>query len=147
MNTISGIPSPAGDHNDRDGTDKGPASSARPRADGFLDRSNNRITITEWERRRRDPDYCIVAHWQGEGAASVCTFWLGVSTDSEDDARYNFATHVCAFEKCPQPDYFYRWGTEDHALERHDDIVWLVERGIKPWDDDAVLAAGLDPFP
>jgi len=119
---------------------------SRQRIDIFLDRSNNPITIVDWAHKRRDPDYCIVAQWEGEGGASVCTFWLGVDTDPEG-GRYNFATCVCAFEQCPQPDYFYRWGDEERAVERDDDIVWLVERGIKPWDNDAVLATGIDPFP
>ena len=47
---------------------------------------------------------------------------------------------------CPLPDSDYRFFTEERALDHFRRIVPLVERGIRPWDDNEVKAAGFEPL-
>ena len=49
-------------------------------------------------------------------------------------------------DNCPLPDSDYRFFTEERALDHFRRIVPLVERGIRPWDDSEVEAAGFEPL-
>jgi hypothetical protein len=81
-------------------SDHYPVIEARTRvrlADRFLDRAGRPISLDEWAVKRRDPDYCRVGYWEGEGGAWVYTFWMGL------DVRFGvgsepaiFDTHVSA---------------------------------------------------
>jgi len=48
--------------------------------DQFYDRAGGPISLSDWATRRRDPDYCRVGYWEGDGGAWIFTFWLGIDT-------------------------------------------------------------------
>ncbi len=35
--------------------------------DRFFDRKGRLISLTEWARKRQDPDFCRIGYWEGEG--------------------------------------------------------------------------------
>jgi hypothetical protein len=114
---------------------------------GFVDREGNPITLARWARLRRDPSYCVIDRWRGEGGAHVEVYWVGSDPSPGFGARrVSFGLSVAAFENCPLPDSDYRFFTEERAVDHFRRIVPLVERGIHPWDDDAVAAAGFEPL-
>lgn len=114
---------------------------------GFFDRQGNSIALAQWVRLRRDPGYCGIDRWLGEGGAQVVVHWIGFSPSGGFDARRTlFGLSVAAFENCPLPDSTYRFFTEPRALDHFRRIIPLVERGIRPWDDDEVKAAGFEPL-
>lgn len=124
----------------------GAATQQRQSAD-FIDRKGNSITLAEWERLRRDPDYCLIDQWLGEGGAHVEVYWVGFDPLSSPHSRPRlFGLCVAAFESCPLPDSSFRFFAEARALDHFRRIVPLVERGIRPWDDKEVALAGFDPL-
>ena len=115
------------------------------RPPGFFDREGNSITLAQWARLRRDPSYCMIDRWRGEGGAHVEVYWVGSDPSPGFNARrVSFGLSVAAFESCPLPDSDYRFFTEERAVDHFRRIVPLVERGIRPWDDKAVAAAGFE---
>jgi hypothetical protein len=113
----------------------------------FLDREGNSITLAQWGRLRRDPSYCMIDRWRGEGGAHVEVYWVGSDPSPRPNARrVSFGLSVAAFDNCPLPDSEYRFFTEERALDHFRRIVPLVERGIRPWDDNEVEAAGFEPL-
>ncbi len=113
----------------------------------FFDREGNSITLAQWARLRRDPSYCMIDRWLGEGGAHVDVYWVGSDPSPGFNARrVSFGLSVAAFENCPLPDSDYRFFTEERALDHFRRIVPLVERGIRPWDDKEVAAAGFEPL-
>jgi hypothetical protein len=58
----------------------------------------------------------------------------------------SFGLSVAAFDNCPLPDSEYRFFTEKRAVDHFRRIVPLVERGIRPWNDNEVEAAGFEPL-
>lgn len=113
----------------------------------LLDREGAPITLAQWTGLRRDPGYCVIGRWRGEGGAHVEVFWTGFDLVSGFHARPQiFGVCVAAFGNCPQSDCTYRFFTEKRALDHFDRIVPLVERGIRPWDDEEVEAAGFEPL-
>ena len=110
--------------------------------DRFFDRDGNPITITAWVHKRRDPAYCLVARWAGSTGDYVRTFWVGLDVNFGADLETTiFETHL----RVDGRRHFYRYATEEAALEGHRDVVWFVMRGIKPWDAVAVRAIGGTP--
>lgn len=113
----------------------------------FLDRGGAPIALAQWSRLRRDPSYCVIGAWRGEGGAHVTCFWSGFDLVSGFHARPQvFGVCVAAFENCPQSDSTYRFFTEKRAMDHFDRIIPLVERGVRPWDDEEVEAAGFEPL-
>ena len=113
----------------------------------FLDREGNSITLAQWARMRRDPSYCMIDRWRGEGGAHAEVYWVGSDPSPGFNARrVSFGLSVAAFDNCPLPDSEYRFFTEKRALDHFRRIVPLVERGIRPWDDREVEAAGFEPL-
>ena len=113
----------------------------------FLDRAGNSITLAQWARLRRDPSYCMIDQWRGEGGAHAEVYWVGSDPSPCFNARrVSFGLSVAAFDNCPLPDSEYRFFTEKRALDHFQRIVPLVERGIRPWDDNEVEAAGFEPL-
>ncbi|NLA36972.1 MAG: hypothetical protein GX868_14980 [Actinobacteria bacterium] len=95
----------------------------------------------------RDPSYCMIDRWRGEGGAHVEVYWVGSDPSPGFNARrVSFGLSVAAFDNCPLPESDYRFFTEERALDHFRRIVPLVERGIRPWDDDEVEAAGFEPL-
>lgn len=113
----------------------------------FFDRGGNSITLAQWARLRRDPSYCMINRWRGEGGAHAEVYWVGSDPSPGFNARrVSFGLSVAAFDNCPLPDSDYRFFTEERAVDHFRRIVPLVERGIRPWDDKEVEAAGFDPL-
>lgn len=113
----------------------------------FIDRAGNPIALAQWARLRRDPSYCVIDRWRGEGGAHVEVYWVGSDpSPGFNSRRVSFGLSVAAFENCPLPDSDYRFFTEERALDHFRRIVPLVERGIRPWDDNEVAAAGFEPL-
>lgn len=113
----------------------------------FLDREGTPITLAQWARLRRDPSYRVIGTWRGEGGAHVEVFWTGFDLVSGFHARPQvFGVCVAAFENCPQSDCTYRFFTQKRAMDHFDRIVPLVERGVRPWNDEDVEAAGFEPL-
>lgn len=113
----------------------------------FFDRQGNPITMVQWARLRRDPSYCVIARWRGEGGAHVEVFWTGFDLVSGFHARPQvFGLRISAFEKCPQTDCSFRFFTEDRAVKHFDRIVPMVEHGVRPWDEKDIEAAGFEPL-
>lgn len=113
----------------------------------FLDREGTPVTLAQWARLRRDPGYCLIDRWRGEGGAHIEVYWVGCDPSPGFNARrVSFGLSVAAFENCPLPDSDYRFFTEARALDHFHRIVPLVERGVRPWDDEAVVAAGFEPL-
>lgn len=114
---------------------------------GFVDRTGQPITLAQWTGLRSDPDYRVIARWHGEGGAYVEVYWVGFDPVSGFHARSQlFGLTVAAFDNCPLPDSTYRFFTEKRALDHFQRMLPLIERGIRPWDDDAVASAGFDPL-
>ena len=113
----------------------------------FLDRKGDSITLAQWARLRSDPSYCMIDRWRGEGGAHAEVYWVGSDPSPGFNARrVSFGLSVAAFDNCPLPDSDYRFFTEERALDHFRRIVPLVERGIRPWDDNEVRAAGFEPL-
>ena len=113
----------------------------------FFDRDGKAIPLAQWARLRRDPSYCMIDRWRGEGGAHVEVYWVGADPSPGFNARpVSFGLSVAAFANCPLPDSDYRFFTEKRAVDHFRRIVPLVERGIRPWDDNAVAAAGFKPL-
>ena len=113
----------------------------------FLDRGGAPIALAQWARLRRDQNYRVIGVWRGEGGAHVTAFWTGFDLVSGFHARPQvFGVCVSAFENCPQSDSTYRFFTEKRAMDHFDRIIPLVERGVRPWDDEDVAAAGFEPL-
>ena len=113
----------------------------------FRDREGNSITLAQWARLRRDPSYCMIDRWRGEGGAYVEVYWVGSDpSPGVNVRRVSFGLSVAAFDNCPLPDSEYRFFTEKRALDHFHRIVPLVERGIRPWNDNEVEAAGFEPL-
>jgi hypothetical protein len=113
----------------------------------FFDRQGHPITMVQWARLRRDPSYCVVDRWRGEGGAHVEVVWTGFDLLSGFHARPQvFGLYISAFEMCPQPDCSYRFFTEERAVKHFDRIVPMVERGVRPWEEKDVAAAGFEPL-
>jgi len=71
----------------------------------FFDRQGNSITLDRWARLRRDPNYCVIDQWRGEGGAHVEVLWTGLDLLSGFHARPQvFSLCISAFENCPQSD-------------------------------------------
>ena len=118
-----------------------------PTAPGFVDRRGQSLTLAQWTRLRSDPDYRVLARWHGEGGAYAEVYWVGFDPVNGFHARSQvFGLTVAAFDNCPLPDSTYRFFTEKRALDHFARMLPLIERGIRPWDDDAVEAAGFDPL-
>lgn len=114
---------------------------------GFFDREGNSVTLAQWARLRRDPSYCMIDRWRGEGGAHVEVYWVGADPAPGFNARrVSFGLSVAAFDNCPLPDSDYRFFTEERAVDHFRRIVPLVERGVRPWDDTEVAAAGFAPL-
>jgi len=110
--------------------------------DRFYARDNAPITITEWARKRRDFHYCLLGQWEGGTGEYVRTYWVGVDVNFGDDgATTIFEAHI----RVETDRHFYRYCTEVEARTGHDNALWYVKRGIKPWDDTAVHAVGGTP--
>lgn len=127
----------------------GPGQGSRPAitapAGGFFDRHGQLISAEQWALLRADPGYCLLDRWHGEGGAYVEVHWVGFDPAGTFHVRPQlFGLTVAAFENCPLPDSTYRFLTERRALDHFNRILPLVERGIRPWDDDDVEAAGFD---
>lgn len=118
-----------------------------PQPPRFFDRTGNSITLAQWARLRRDPGYCLIDRWRGEGGAHIEMYWVGCDPLPGFHARpESFGLSVAAFDNCPLPDSDYRFFTEERAADHFARIVPLVERGIRPWDDEEVAAAGFAPL-
>lgn len=113
----------------------------------FFDREGNSITLPQWVRLRRDSEYCVIDRWRGEGGAHVEVYWTGVDLLCGFMSRPPvFELCVAAFDACPLADSTYKFFVEARALDHFQKIIPLVERGIRPWDDEAVAAAAFDPL-
>jgi hypothetical protein len=105
--------------------------------DRFFDKSGNPINLEEWAQKRRDPSYCCVGYWEGEGAAWIYTFWFGLDISFGNGAMPAiFDTHVSAFGNQPHLEWNCPTDTDERALALHQRVVRYVERGITPpfWD-------------
>lgn len=134
------------EHGDKSATPPGVTIGAvqSPR---FFDRAGSVITLAQWARLRRDPSYCMIDRWRGEGGAHIEVYWVGSDPSPGFNARpTSFGLSVAAFEDCPLPEWNCRFFTEERAVDDFRRIVPLVERGIRPWDDKAVVAAGFAPL-
>jgi hypothetical protein len=110
-------------------------------SDQFYDRAGNPISLSNWATRRRDPDYCCVGYWEGEGSAWIYTFWLGIDMSFGVGALPAiFDTHVAAFGNQPHVEWTCPTDSLTRALTLHKTVVSYVERGITPphWDLDNV---------
>ena len=89
----------------------------------------------------------MIDRWRGEGGAYVEVYWVGSDpSPGVNVRRVSFGLSVAAFDNCPLPDSEYRFFTEKRALDHFHRIVPLVERGIRPWNDNEVEAAGFEPL-
>jgi hypothetical protein len=121
--------------------DKLPANACDPVRirlnDQFFDRRGHSISLGEWAQKRRDPNYCCVGYWHGEGAAWIYTFWLGLDMSFGKEALPSiFDTQVAAFGNQPHVEWSCPTDTYERALALHQRVVRCVERGITPpyWD-------------
>ena len=116
-------------------------TQATPRvrtADRFFNRDGQPITLLDWANLRRDPDYCCIGYWEGEGGAWIYTFWLGldISFGAGADASAIFDTHVSAFGSQPYVDWTCPTDSVERAQALHQRVVEYVKRGLTPpmWD-------------
>ena len=109
--------------------------------DQFYDRAGGPISLSDWATRRRDPDYCRVGYWEGEGGAWIFTFWPGIDMSFGVGALPAiFDTHVAAFGNQPYVEWTCPTDSLARALTMHQTVVSYVERGITAphWDLDNI---------
>ena len=116
--------------------DKAPDNASNPvwvrLTDQYFDQRGHSISLGEWARKRRDPNYCCFGYCHGKGAAWVCTFWLGLDVSFGKGALPSiFDTQVSAFGNQPMSNGPVRQ-IHTSALVLHQRVVRYVERGITP---------------
>jgi hypothetical protein len=110
-------------------------------SDNFYDKTGKPMSLTEWVIRRRDPEYCRLGYWEGEGGAWIYTFWLGLDMSFGVGAMPAiFDTHVAAFGNQPHVEWTCPTDTSQRALALHHRVVDYVERGLIPpmWNLDDI---------
>jgi hypothetical protein len=118
--------------------------------DRFFDRAGHRISLDEWAVKRRDPVYCRIGYWEGEGGAWIYTFWMGLDLSFGVGAEPAiFDTHVSAFGNQPYLEWACPTDSEWRARALHDRVVSYVEAGITPpsWEFNEIFDAPSQSMP
>lgn len=118
--------------------------------DRFFDRGGQRISLEQWASKRRDPDYCRIGYWEGEGGAWIFTFWMGLDLSFGVGAEPAiFDTHVSAFGNQPYLEWSCPSDTERRAHALHRRVVFYVQAGITPplWDLSDIFGAPTQSMP
>lgn len=85
--------------------------------DRFFDRAGRPIGLDEWAAKRRDPAYCRIGYWEGEGGAWIYTFWIGLDLSLGVGSQPAiFETQMSAFGT--QPDLEWACPTHNERLAR-----------------------------